>query len=178
MNLNFKPEDVFGPQDVYEGSEVRQYIGKKGYFGDNLKKLQESVTVHDLRTLEKILEGETYPYQYGVLATQAFGLFLPADTVIAPIKEKKYRPFSRYSEFMETTNVSTGESIRLRPKDSSICRVELLCGFSYDSDEDKGLIFASLGCISFQKLFDDFEYHKPGWFSDGWLPFGVEITEE
>lgn len=181
MNLNFKPEDVFGPQDAYEGSPVLAYVGKQGYFGDNLGKLQKSVTEHDLLTLEKVEEGERYPYQCGFGANWAFTLFLPADAVIEPKKkEKKYRPFKSAFEFVNTSKTEQLEIVVMRDKvRKNYIQIATYLGFVNTAE---GLLQAIIiGCDKFgpESLLKGYEWQdfhsEYAKASNTWHPFGVEV---
>ena len=145
-----------------------EYIGKSGYFSDNLCRFQDlngcfqdtllSISTEDVSG-DFIFETKSSNYRY----------FLPEELVEKP--EKNYKVFS-LEKFLETFKV--GDVVCYRKKGSTEVHYEMLTGYIvYGGKYDiPGIGRVTLGANTYGLgyLFDTYELFLNG----KWQPFGIE----
>lgn len=157
------------PLTCFDAEYAKQFIGKKGFFTDELK---EFIDLDDtLETeLKTVWPNETYCFVASVTACK---YFLPSEWVNTVKPEKKWRPFS-LTEWRNTYGVGYGITFRIKNSDTS--RMGLCCGLLLNHDDLPGKGVINLGGELFvlQNLFDQFELLRHG----EWQPFGVLVEED
>lgn len=161
----------FDIKDVFSWSnaeDAKQYIGKKGYFADNLNDLQECVSNNNFQTLfsldldpktdvDSIFSITEIDYKYA--------LFIPADKVIE-VKEKKYRPFESVDEFMNHLNFKCLMNNYIKVEDINASEIyELMIVGAFVN----GLVLPLYGALTMDELFRKFNICIDG----NWQHFGV-----
>ena len=157
------------PLTCFDAEYAKQFIGKKGFFTDELK---EFVDLDN--TLKTVLKN-VHHYEDDCFVTFATGYkyFLPSEWVNTVEPEKKWRPFS-LTEWRHIYAI--GDEIVFRMKDSDTVKVYMYCGLLSDHDDDlpgKGVINIGGELFVLQNLFDLYELRE----DNEWQPFGVEIEE-
>lgn len=159
-------------KDVFSWSnaeDAKQYIGKKGYFADNLNDLQECVSNNNFQTLFSLdLDPETDVDSIFSITEidYKYALFIPAEKVKEVEEPKKYRPFKNADEFRDYLgfNFIVNLSIKIEEKITSE-RYELaIIGFFTN-----GLVLPIYCDLTFEELFSKFNICIDG----KWQPFGV-----
>lgn len=165
----------FDIKDVFSWSnaeDAKQYIGKQGYFADNLNDLQECVSNNNFKTLFSLdLDPETdVDSIFSITESDYYyALFLPEEKV-KEVEEKKYRPFKNVAEFkkyiygdycfscieqiIKIENINTSEIYEL-----------MIVGAFVN-----GLVLPLYGALTMDQLFNKFKLK----INDQFLPFGVE----
>ena len=163
----------FDIKDVFSWSnaeDAKQYIGKKGYFADNLNDLQECVSNNNFQTLFSLdLDPETDVDSIFSITEidYKYALFLPADKVKEVEEPKKYRKFNSTDEFLKFYKV--GQVVHLKNKNNnleqltSIVSVFINCYCCV-------CLGINNGALPFEDLFKKYEIEING----KWQPFGVE----
>ena len=167
---NFDTADVFGPDDV---EQAKGYIGKLGYFEDDLNDLDNAIAyspeqMYKLVRIKQIDCDEKY-----VIGACGFKYFLPLDKVKKTEPVKKYRPLKSIDEMdclFDCSVMSAKNFLTYRNKASGKIYIELLFSVCRDKDD----ILLSINNIPVKNLFNYFEIRKNG----EWLPFGVEVEDD
>ena len=169
---------TFDKKDVYSWSnaeEAKQYIGKVGYFADNVDDLQECVNNDNFQTLFSIdLDPQTDVDSIFSITEidYKYALFIPAEKVKEVEEKKKYRSFKSIDEFFTTLEVELGQSIvlrhRLTPKE------KLTVVFTGYIEFDNKLTYIMLGNLEYSPsaFYNSYEVYNDN--TKTWQPFGVE----
>lgn len=157
------------PLTCFDSEYAKQFVGKKGFFTDELKEFIDLNNVQET-VLKNVWQNETYCF---VTSLTRYKYFLPSEWVDMGEPEKKWRPFS-LTEWRHIYAI--GDEIVFRIKDSDTVRAFMFCGLYSDHDDDlpgKGVINLGSELFVLQNLFDQFELRR----NDEWQPFGVEVEE-
>lgn len=161
----------FDIKDVFSWSnaeDAKQYIGKNGYFADNLHDLQECVSNNSIQTLFSLdLDPETDVDSIFSIneIDYKYALFIPAEKV-TEIKEKKYRPFKSIDEFMNHLDLKCLMNNYIKVEDINTSEIyELMIVGAFVN----GLVLPLYGALTMDQLFRKFKLK----FNDQFLPFGV-----
>lgn len=170
----FNRQDVF---TIINAKDAYQHIGYCGYFSDRLDRDLDDWEYGELRSIQDE-DGADIDAVFGVatnpdqkerlIATNAYGLFLPEDKVIE--KEKKYRAFKTVEEFRKAlNNIDFGKAIEYRDKNGN-CYMAVWNGYLERNDK---LEVISLGGwqYSVKTLFEYFDFYNER--AEEWQPFGV-----
>lgn len=147
--------------------EANQFVGQKGYFGDNIclfKKLEERI--YDV--LSDTGEDDDMPF----IAQESHGYwryFLP-ECRLKP-EEKKYRPYT-IEEFLDIFPI--GHPIKFRYKEDKLKKVSIFLGYETLASGDT-TIEIGICVYSLKELFEKYELQK--FNEEEWQPFGVEVEE-
>lgn len=168
----------FDIKDVFSWSnaeDAKQYIGKEGYFADNLNDLQECVSNNNFQTLFSLdLDPETDVDSIFSITEidYKYALFIPADKV-KEVKEKKWRPFKTIEEFFDIYNKNVGSLITYRVKVNPLREITTsIIGYIKEANGEDQL---QIGLSSLQLS----TWHEITeiWNEESWQPFGVEDKE-
>ena len=161
-------------RDPFNVETAKQYIGKRGYFTDDIFNFSNLDNCCD-GMLVSIETDDRHPYycgisDEGVIIKGNFSFFLSAEFVEEKPKEKKYRPFTDAKEFFIKTNFEVGDLIHIRSKPHNHEYHLLIIGWT-----DEGLMLGNFSEMTFDELLDKFELwdEEEGNFK----PFGTEDTE-
>ena len=170
--------ELFDVKDLLTVATADQAeVGTKGYFGDNLKNLFESVKLSKVETLTDVIPDVTYCFESDNDLHYVF--FLPADRV-----EKPYRALESIDELFDffyssdsdgvykqtkKAEILVGRKIVLKDKILKRIRVMVIQSveFSEDSDDNSNVY---LNCFSLNELFNTYEIQIKG----EWVPFGIK----
>lgn len=167
MKLDSRIIEGKKPLTALDTEEVKQFIGKEGYFADclavftNIKCNKDMLKAIDEKAQRCFEDADGVCWDY----------FLPSEWVDMGEPEKKWRPFS-LTEWRHIYAI--GDEIVFRIKDSDTVRAFMFCGLYSDHDDDlpgKGVISLGSELFVLQNLFDQFELRK----NNEWQPFGVLI---
>lgn len=162
----------------FDIEEAKEYIGKQGYFADNIEEFNKLVNCpYDM--LKNVYDNtDSSPFSFmsfcehhdhNYVNSNIFKFFLPAEFVnLTKPKEKKYRPFT-LDEFLDVFHI--GQPITFRNKEYKFKKVLIFNGYETLSN---GNAVIDMGTTVYtpQELFDVFELQKPN--KEEWQPFGVE----
>ena len=150
------------PLTRFDAEYAKQFIGKKGFFTDELK---EFIDLDDtLETeLKTVWPNETYCFVASVTACK---YFLPSEWVKPEEPEKKYREHKDLDEFFDVTGLEIGDLIKLKFPGNNVAELLIVGGC------DNGL-FIGIHKYTFKQLFEIVEISISG----EWQPFGVEEEE-
>ena len=161
------------PLDCLDVDVAKNYIGKKGYFANNISAYQDLEKFLGgfhlwISTLRKIEDDEVIAFgdDFGHLNCY----FLPEEWVLP--KEKKYRPYS-LNEWIEQHEI--GDIIHYRNKSEGIEFRHMYMGYAFGKGKDitkinVGTVTLGVANYSFDYLFEDYKIEIGG----EWLPFGVK----
>lgn len=155
------------PLTCFDSEYARQFIGKKGFFTDELKEFRDLNNVQET-VLKNVWPNETYCF---AVSGTSYKYFLPSEWLDMGEPEKKWRPFS-LTEWRH--EYAIGDEIVFRIKSSDTLRAFMFCGLFSDRDDDlpgKGVISLGSELFVLQNLFDQFELRK----NSEWQPFGVLV---
>lgn len=164
----------FDIKDVFSWSnaeDAKQYIGKQGYFADNLNDLQECVSNNNFKTLFSLdLDPETdVDSIFSITESDYYyALFLPADKV-KEVEEKKWRAFT-LEEFCNRFSIGTKISFRRKDKTRSIYGLFEGCQTDIDETETLQIIIICNLWYTLNDLFETYEYLDE---HGEWQTFGV-----
>lgn len=156
------------PLTCFDAEYAKQFIGKKGFFTDELK---EFIDLDDtLETeLKTVWPNETYCFVASVTACK---YFLPAEWLNPEEPENKWRPFT-LDEFIDRFDLEVGTRVFLiRSKRTPVNQKRLLLT-GIIQDKDPGLCGIGLGPYFF-KFSELFIFHEVKFGEKDWQPFGVE----
>lgn len=146
---------------------ANQYIGKEGYFADNLSDFSNLDACRSgmLVGVETKLDNPYYcgVSDGGVIINGNFSFFLPRTAVM---KEKKFRPYT-----FEELPIKVCDSIYLKNKNSEIIERCLCISISFEDNQIKSIVFG-LNSYSIQELFENYVWR----YTELWnfQPFGVK----
>ena len=110
----FDRKDVF---TLVTAEEAKDYIGIKGYFGDSFEELEDDIRKANNAELAEIFPNQETNIVFRPSRSSAcYGLFLPASKVKEVEKEKKWRAFRTFEEFVLVVGL-IGCNVRFRFKD-------------------------------------------------------------
>ena len=158
------------PLTCFDAEYAKQFIGKKGFFTDELKQFCNLDKVLETE-LRNVCQNEADDCFLTYVA--GYSYFLPSEWVDMGEPEKKWRPFS-LTEWRHIYAI--GDEIVFRMMDSDTYKVFMYCGLFSDHDDDlpgKGVINLGGELFVLQNLFDLYELRR----NDEWQPFGVEVEE-
>lgn len=154
---------------------AKQYIGKRGYFTDDLFNFSNLDSCCD-GMLVSVESDNRHPYycgisDEGVIIKGNFSFFLSAEFVEEKSKEQKYRPFT-LEEFNERFEFGEYITFRLKDKTRYFCTPYNGNEYRSETEDDPVDDGVHLGAYSFSllELFNNYELQA----EDDWLPFGVE----
>ena len=155
-------------RDPFNVETAEQYIGKRGYFTDD---------IFDFSNLDNCCDGmlvsveadNSHPYycgisDEGVIVKGNFSFFLSAEFVEEKPKEKKYRPYT-IEEFCN----EGFEIIVFREKNNPLMEYHVRYNGYKKYDNVYNVILGNIG-YTFSDLFEDFER----FYNGRWFPFGVK----
>lgn len=155
---------TFDKKDVItcvNAEDAKKYIGKLGYFANGLNGFS-NIDYFAPYSLDNVQVGIDKPFFY---REKNFALFLPEDKVKEVKKEKKWRAFRTFEEFILVLG-TIGCHVRFRFKDDiSNEFLALIVGFNYEAQT----VTINNSIYSFKELFKKFEFYK----NQEWQPFGV-----
>lgn len=163
-------------RDPFTVDTAKQYIGKKGYFTDDLFNFSNLDSCCD-GMLVSVESDNRHPYycgisDEGVIIKGNFSFFLSAEFVKEKPKEKKYRPYT----FMEFTEKFTmGLPIKFRQKRAvGYERYLILNGYQHEQAEGRLITYIYIGSQGYtlDALFMDYEWQEH--YTEDFKPFGVE----
>lgn len=171
--------DLFDKKDILTGVTVDQaVIDAKGFFGDSLRDLINTVERNNVRTLSYIDKFDAYCFTND--AEQHYTLFLPLDKV----KKPTFRALKNIDELFSFMMPDINDR-----KYTTDQKIDVLLGHHYVlKNKDDGTIryytvhFLSISAcgtvilddFDLMYLFDKYEYRK----GDSFVPFGVEIKND
>ena len=176
LNLDKRIRSLQNIQTVFLGCKDWLFMGKMGYFADNLE---------EFRDLTKCVYGEymgfaekdkCFTAEVRGNATQfEFRYFIPEDVLLPEEPKKIYKP---YSNELWTRYFDIGDVIHFRRKDNAIVHHMMFTGYSTEDGTDMtaygiGAIILGGNQYSFQTLFESYEIK----IDDNWQPFGI-LEEE
>lgn len=169
----------FDIKDVFSWSnaeDAKQYIGKVGYFADNVDDLQECVNNDNFQTLFSINLDPKIDVDSIFSITEMdyeYALFIPADKVIEVETEKKYRPFETIEEFVKTIgDIGTIITYREKKEPSQEMR-GIFTGYMWDRACRGWILGLGATLYRLENLFELAEYK----YKNEWQPFGVLENE-
>lgn len=172
MNF-FDKKDVLSSINI---NEAKQYIGKNGYFGNNLTEIQKAVDNESADMLGGIDEdaswGAIFQYNYGLIGHNCSTLFLPADK----LKDdgKRYREIDTYKEFIAVTGTDLGKILSIRLRDNP--EIETSGILSSIVECKNKLQGVDIGGASYtmHDLFKRYEFYNVN--DSEWAPFCLEVV--
>lgn len=175
---HFDVADVFGPDD---GEQAKGYIGKLGFFEDDLDDLEKAIAYSPEQVYKlvriKLIDCEN---KY-VIGACSFKYFLPLEKVkkTEPVKkEVKYRPIKNMFEFSYILGgtdwevpFSVGDRFLIRRKQDKHQLKILLTAIEFNDNHE--IVF--INGMTPQALLEDYELED---ISGKFIPFGVEVKED
>ena len=167
-------------RDPFTVDTAKQYIGKKGYFTDDIFNFSNLDSCCD-GMLVSIEVDNSHPYycgisDEGVIIKGNFSFFLSAEFVKEKPEEKRYRPYT-LMEFIDKFTV--GRPIKYRSKgEAGHEHYLMLLGFWLASDKDQTIPYISIGNFKYtlQELFEEYEWQEH--YTEDFKPFGVVEDKE
>lgn len=172
---NFDINDVFGPNDT---EEAKKYIGKRGYYTDNMAyfdysienqlHIQKLLYIDKARDTMKFVVGENTNY------CAHYTFFLPLGKAKKVEPKKEYRVFKSMRELTEIVygnnweynNLTVGDHLWIRRKgDEHYHQNILITSLEYDENN-----LISMNGKPMQEWLDNFEFLA----HCEWRPFGVK----
>ncbi len=169
----FEIKDVLSAVNI---QEAMQYVGKTGYFGNNLIEIQKAVQDRVADTLgaidEKANWGAIFQYDFNLVGHNCSTLFLPADKV--KDDGKRYREIDTYKEFIAVTNVDLGKILSIRLRDNP--EIETSGILSSIVECKNKLQGVDIGGASYtmHDLFKRYEFYNVN--DSEWAPFCLEVV--
>lgn len=169
---NFNIEDVLGPDDT---ELAKEYIGKQGYFEDDLIDLNNNIVYQPERTYELLRVKNSKGDNKYVAHSCAFKYFLPLEKVKAkPVII--YRACECIEELEDILGIDylgfVGRVLELKDKNTGTEYVLGITGVSQSPIDDTCAIFFGNGKgYDLEDLFSKFEIN----IDDKWRPFGVRV---
>lgn len=161
------------PLTCFDAEEAKQFIGKKGFFTDELNKFSD-LNETPKTTLKNVWsKNETYCFITSVTRQK---YFLPAEWVKPEEPENKWRPFT-LDEFVKRFDLEVGTRVFLMRSKTTPENQRRLLLTGILQDETLGSCGVCLGgfYFTFSNLFDMFEVR---FGKNDWHPFGVEEASE
>lgn len=162
MKLSFDTKDVYS---IRNAEEAKEFIGKKGYFGDSYENLESFIHSRMAEELGNVKTDFTYSVNQIFITEKtnmAYGLFLPAECV----KDRKsgYIPYTA-----KTFEHMIGKVITYRdacdPDDTVKALVTAV-------EKDRDRVHLGANEYDFSDLFDDYELFDTK--TRKWIPFGAK----
>lgn len=168
---------TFDKKDVYSWAnceDAKQYIGKEGYFADNLETLESRIINNENNELSSINPKNDVDFIFYFKIEDDLccsGLFLPADKVKEVEEEKILRPFRTSHEFQKYLKVKFGDTVKFRVTKHDFYYQAIFNGYKNINDK---LVLISLGgfLLAPSELFEDYEFYDE--YTKEWRTFGVE----
>lgn len=149
----------------------KKYIGKKGFFGDDLRELKDAIDNKKYSILTEIYPKVAENYDDFLFCEDGctyFRYFLPADKVKEVEEPKKWRAFRTYDELKEN-GLDLGFNLAYRRKDNREQRnIGKIIGFQLV--DNKLTISIGPNTFSLNQLFNEYERYD----ELEWKPFGVK----
>ena len=161
-------------RDPFNVETAKQYIGKRGYFTDDIFNFSNLDSCCD-GMLVSVESDNSHPYycaisDEGVIIKGNFSFFLSAEFVEEKPKEKLI-PF-RYLNELTDAGIEVGKVISIRNKNDDIVVAKVLVTEINYNHEDMEVINITLGATGYEfpTLFNSYLLQVDG----EWVPFGVE----
>lgn len=180
--MKLDPRIIEGKRPLFciDTDETKQFIGKEGYFAEEVSMYQNldyftgslSVLKHTdcfkKWKLQEIKDNATCCFKDNILS-KWWNYFLPEEWVQKEKPEPKYRPYKNYDEFYRDFTV--GQLITYRDKGCNcIHHAEIIEAFAHTD----GDVFVGIGNAvkALSGWFQTIEVKDPE--TGAWVPFGVE----
>lgn len=168
----------FDIKDVFSWSnaeDAKQYIGKEGYFADNLNDLQECVSNNNFQTLFSLdLDPETDVDSIFSITEidYKYALFIPVDKVKEVEEPKKWRTFKTIEEFFDIYNKNVGSLITYRIKSNPLREITTsIMGYIKEANREDQLQIgvATLQLSTWHEVMEIWNEDE-----ESWQPFGIK----
>lgn len=165
------------PLDCFDADIARQFIGKKGYFAEDLS-IYANVGYAEARTLQEIADNKTHCFKDNVIDVR-WSYFLPEEWVKEKEPEPVWKPYDL--DTLREDKIFLGDVITFRRKtEDGSARIitAIYNGRSENSDDlNDSEILLGGEWFGFQRLFEDYEIFDSVYGDSKickWRPFGYQ----
>lgn len=172
MKLDSRIIDGKKPLTCFDSDEAKQFIGKKGFFTDELNQFRDLNNVQET-ILKNVWPNESYCF---IASVTGHKYFLPSEWVDIGEPEKKWRPYT-LDDFVKRFDSEVGTRVFLMRSKTTPENQRRLLLTGILQDENLGGCGVCLGgfYFTFSNLFDMFDVR---FGKEDWQPFGVEDVSE